>query len=61
MTSPIERAFELARSGKCQTIKEICDQLNREGYSSQQVTGPSLFKQLRAMISDATGRVAKDR
>ncbi len=57
MRSPIERAFELAKSGKCRTTKEVCDCLRREGYSVRQVTGPTLLKQLRAMITDVRKRL----
>ncbi len=51
--SAIERAFELARSGRFETVESIKDRLRREGYSDGQVFGPLLLKQLRALISEA--------
>jgi hypothetical protein len=51
--SAIERAFELAQSGRFATTKGIRGQLRHEGYSDDQVFGPVLLKQLRALISGA--------
>jgi hypothetical protein len=52
--SAIERAFELARSGRFETTTSIRSQLTHEGYSNDQVFGPALLKQLRALISEAS-------
>ncbi|MVS99529.1 hypothetical protein [Devosia marina] len=49
--SPIERAFELARSGKCQSFSEIKAALKAEGYDSATITGGTLSKQLRQLIA----------
>jgi hypothetical protein len=49
----MERAFELARSGECKTIKEIQRQLKREGYDPDLIEGRSLIVQLRTLIADA--------
>jgi len=46
----LERAFQLARSGQVATITEIKTSLSREGYSSTQVEGPNLMRQLTALI-----------
>ena len=49
--SPIERAFELASSGKFHTISEIKIALRAEGYDISTVTGGVLSKQLRTLLS----------
>lgn len=49
----IERAFELAKSGKCLSISDIRNQLKIEGYGPEQVTGPTLLRQLRKLIAAA--------
>ncbi len=51
--TPVERAFELARSGDCETIQDIRLKLRAEGLSDSQVTGPSLLRQLRGLIAGA--------
>jgi hypothetical protein len=48
--TPVERAFELARSGRCKTTGDIQLRLKAEGYSADQVIGPTLLKQLRAVM-----------
>jgi hypothetical protein len=48
--SPLERAFDLARSGQFQTIQKIRDRLRHEGYSDAQVYGRTLSKQLHELI-----------
>lgn len=52
MTS-LERAFEIARSGKCSTVDKIRKQLKSEGYDYDQICGRSLFRQLRKLIREA--------
>ena len=47
----LERAFELARSGDCASISEVREKLAAEGYSLQQLTGPTLLKQLRTLCT----------
>ena len=49
--TPIERAFELARSGQCRSTTEIKQALKSEGYVVETLTGATLLKQLRGMIS----------
>jgi hypothetical protein len=48
----LERAFELARSGHFASIVDLKKQLKTEGYTNiaAQMFGPSLGKQLRALI-----------
>jgi len=54
--SPIERAFELARSGQCQSIGEVKTALKAEGYDVSTITGGVLSKQLRQLIEAAMSR-----
>ena len=48
----LERAFQLARSGKMATIEDIKKRLKQEGYDERVVTdgGRSLTTQLRGLI-----------
>lgn len=49
----LERAFELARSGRCRTMKEIRDCLRAEGYSQNVVVGKYLSAQLGRLMLEA--------
>ena len=51
----IERAFELAKSGKYTSVAEIKQKLQNEGYSLVQLEGRELAKQLRELIKGASG------
>jgi hypothetical protein len=51
----MERAFELARSGKFATITEIKKCLKHEGYDPATITGPTLTAQIRELISKTKG------
>jgi len=57
MTS-LERAFELARSGVCATVSEIRHRLFAEGYAADQIDGPHLIRQLRALCESSSGSSA---
>jgi hypothetical protein len=46
----LERAFALAKSGTCDSVRDIKKQLRREGYSVAQIVGKSLSKQLQALL-----------
>lgn len=48
--SQLERAFELASSGRCATVADIKRKLREEGYRDDQVEGPSLFSQLNSLM-----------
>jgi hypothetical protein len=48
--TPLERAFQLARSGQCKTTADIQLCLKTEGYLTDKVIGPTLLKQLRAVM-----------
>ena len=51
--STIERAFELAATGRYVTVTEIKLVLAREGYPYEQVQGAALYKQLLAAMTKA--------
>jgi hypothetical protein len=51
----LERAFQLAKSGRCGSLDDIRTQLKSEGYSRAQITGKNLARQLQALIEIATG------
>jgi hypothetical protein len=46
----LERAFQLAASGHPNSIEDIKLQLENEHYSTEQITGKALKKQLLALI-----------
>ena len=49
----LERAFQLAKSGEVAGLTEIAKAVRREGYSSNQIEGPSLKRQLTNRIRAA--------
>jgi hypothetical protein len=49
----LERAFELAKSGKVASVTDLRAQLKGEGYAQQQIEGPELGRQLRSLIAKA--------
>lgn len=49
----LERAFELARTGRFARASEIAQAISKEGYSATQLEGPSLRRQINALIKDA--------
>ena len=49
--TPLERAFDLARSGTCSGVEDIRKQLRKEGYSVLTLEGPSLLRQLRELCT----------
>jgi hypothetical protein len=46
----LERAFELARSGRFATTYAVKSAVGAEGYPVAQITGRTLMKQLREII-----------
>jgi hypothetical protein len=48
--STLERAFELAESGRLASVAELRAQLKREGHTLEQLTGRALMSQLRFTI-----------
>ncbi len=50
----IERAFELARDGKCATVSDLKAALKSEGYDTNAIVGGVLMKQLRTLIAART-------
>jgi hypothetical protein len=55
MKTTIERAYELARSGTCQNVKDIERQLQKEQHDGvySHLQSGVLKKQLKAMILDS--------
>jgi len=49
----LERAFELARSGKCLSVLEIQKRLKSEHLETSHLEGPTLKKQLIRLIAEA--------
>jgi hypothetical protein len=54
-TTEIERAFQLAESGRFTSVELIRHQLKAEGYSTAHVTGKSLTNQLAAIMRSNAG------
>jgi ribosomal protein L29 len=51
--TPLERAFELARTGQYANISEIKSELDKEGLSTDQLSGTMLIRQIRQIIATA--------
>jgi hypothetical protein len=51
--SPLERAFELARTGRFGSVDHISQHLKSEGHDLDQFMGPVLRRQLRQTLDDA--------
>ncbi len=49
----LERAFELAQSGKYLKVADIKSQLAKERLATEQISGSSLLRQLRQIIKEA--------
>jgi hypothetical protein len=49
----LERAFQLAKSGRVAGLTEIITSLKRDGYSASQIEGPVLKRQLADLIKAA--------
>ena len=50
----IERAFALAKSGKCDSVKSVRQQLKAEGYSEAgHLSGNAIRRQLMALLATA--------
>jgi hypothetical protein len=58
--TPVERAFELARSGQHATVDEIRQQMKRESLDHAQISGPVLLKQLRTLCTESVARQAAE-
>jgi hypothetical protein len=51
--STLERALELAASGRLVSVTEIRSRLSAEGYFTEEVHGPLLCKQLMSIMAKA--------
>jgi len=56
---PVERAFQLARSGSVGTVEELKKVIDREGYNSRGIEGNVIRGQLRDLIKAARGLIQK--
>lgn len=56
----IERAFALAREGRCRTMDDLRRNLTAEDYEAvaSYLAGGSIQKQLRALLAAAAGEAA---
>ena len=57
----LERAFELARSGHYATVCSLKQRLTKEGYVADQLTGPTLLAQVRAILRTSQSAYDQDR
>jgi hypothetical protein len=51
--SALERAFQLAKSGRAAFVSDIIATLKREGYEISQVQGPKLIARLKKLIEES--------
>jgi hypothetical protein len=49
----LERAFDIARSGRCINVGDLIKRLHQEGYDTSQIEGNQLKKQLLRLITEA--------
>jgi hypothetical protein len=54
-TNTIERAYQIAKSGRCVELKDVRRQLIREGYEGVEAhfSGSSIKRELNALIKAA--------
>jgi hypothetical protein len=55
--SPIERAFELARTGRFHNVYEIVTRLRQERLGVKTITGRTLCRQLTGLIKEARQKI----
>jgi hypothetical protein len=51
----IERAFQLAKTGRYASVANLRKTLAAEGYSKEHFSGPAMRKQLEGLIRSAQG------
>ena len=56
--SALERAFEMANAGECETVASVITRLNKEGYNGNQVIGRTLVKHLSTLIKEQAARTS---
>ena len=49
----LERAFDIARAGRCATVSDLVKCLIQEGYSAEQIEGHQIKKQLSRLMQEA--------
>lgn len=55
--STLERAFELARSGRFGSVSDVKQAVSAEGYDRRQLEGSALTRQLSSLVRDAAKRL----
>jgi len=58
--SAVERAFQVAKSGRVGKVSELIRSLEREGFNSGQIYGPLLRRELTALIRTARKESGRD-
>ncbi|RYH14152.1 MAG: hypothetical protein EON57_00925 [Alphaproteobacteria bacterium] len=58
--SALERAFELARTGRYPTVELIRRAISAEGYFQSQIEGRELTRQLKALITASANAPVDD-
>jgi hypothetical protein len=58
--TPLERAFQLAKTGQFLDVAGIKLRLKQEGYAQDQIQGRSLYRQLQGIIRGALSLDSKD-
>jgi hypothetical protein len=58
--NPVERAFELARSGRVQTLIDLARALKAEGYGNvdAHLAGSGIRKQLRDILAEGAAKLS---
>lgn len=56
----LERAFELAKSGRYRNVADIRTKVRMEGYTEHQLMGKALSKQLAGIIEKARADAQSD-
>jgi hypothetical protein len=60
----VERAFEIARSGRCRSVREVRNALKREHYSVCEIeahlSGTLTKRQLKALIANGAPAMAEN-
>jgi hypothetical protein len=56
--NPVERAFELAQSGRVQTLMDLTRALKAEGFESVEahLAGTGIRKQLRSILAEEAAK-----
>ena len=59
--TPLERAFDMARTGAYRSVEDLKRRLSNEGYDCRQIDGRQLKMQLSALLKAAKSSDPLDR